>query len=160
MTGAEATGKLFRPHNKVPVSGIYDIVDEQGNYLESQVTCHAGENFPPTANRRALDALERFRKAGAQGKAPIGPPFGYRLAFEAAHLDHSPPPQDEDHAIHRPGETVQISGVYNVVDLKTGSYLRHQRTCIGDREFPATEGPDPDAYGYRLQHSAEHLSDH
>ena len=161
VPGVGATGKLYRPHNKVPVSGVYNIVDEQGNYLNSQITCHAGKYFPATANPSVGKAVEHFREAGA-GKQ--GPPFGYRLVFEALHLypppeDENPPPGDEDHAIHEPGDPVRVSGVYNVVALEGEGYLRHQRTCIKGEKFPPTVGPDPHAYGYVLEYRADHLSD-
>jgi hypothetical protein len=142
--------RIYHPNEPVPVSGVYDIVDEDGNYLGSQITCHQDRDFPPTQSRRAHKAHEQ--------------PYGYRLAYEALHLQ---PPRPRDTTIHLPGETVRISGVYDVVSL-SGEYLRHQRACVEARDgeageehkFPETEGPEPGSYGYLLAYEAEHLTHH
>ena len=39
---------IYRPGQRVPVSGIYNVVDQYGNYAGRQDTCEEGETFPPT----------------------------------------------------------------------------------------------------------------
>jgi hypothetical protein len=138
---------VFRPHEPVPVSGVYDIVDKGGNYLRSQVTCHQGSQFPPTKSHFALGADGR-------GTEEDESHFGYRLAYEAVHLQRA---ARLDDTIRLPGERVPVSGVYDVVDMH-GEYLLHQRACVEGEVFPVSDVHDPDAYGYRLQYEAEHLS--
>lgn len=153
--------ELHFPHTPVPVSGVYDLVDEAGTYLKAQATCHGGGAFPPSKNPEALEAQRAARAAweatpttDRSEKKPFG--YGYRLAYEAIHLQA--PPSAGDETIHRPGERVRASGVYNVVDWN-GRYLQHQRACVAGEKFPTTEGPDHDAYGYVLEYEAEHLTD-
>lgn len=37
----------FLPNQRVPTSGIYDVVDQYGRYLDHQKVCRAGGHFPP-----------------------------------------------------------------------------------------------------------------
>ena len=39
---------IYRPGQRVPVSGIYNVVDASGNYTGRQDTCEEGDTFPPT----------------------------------------------------------------------------------------------------------------
>jgi hypothetical protein len=148
---------LYEPTDKVPVSGLYDVVNEYGDYLGFQITCHEGDEFPPTRAKRA--------------HPPSGVKYRYKLAYEAAHLRRGPEHAAVEDAgrIFRPGEFVPTSGIYGVVD-RSGNNLRHQRACVehrpgeepqGERRhaFPAIAGLDPDAFGYVLQLPAEHLRD-
>lgn len=156
---------LHKPTEKAPVSGVYDLVDDRGNYLSSQVTCHEGEDFPVTNNHFARELDELCEETDEKGRKTqrIVHHYRYRLAYEALHLG---PPPARDETIHLPGEVIPTSGVYDVVDLD-GTYLLQQRACVhsktGDPKtrsrFPETEGPEPGAYGYRLAYPAEHLSD-
>jgi hypothetical protein len=50
--------------------------------------------------------------------------------------------------IYRPGETVPVSGIYNVVD-RYGVYQGRQITSEGGETFPATR-PGTTEYGYML----------
>lgn len=151
---ASATKDFFEPNDVVPVSGVYDVIDGRGRYLKSQVTCHEGWKFPPSRNHRA------------------GSPYGYRLAYEAQHLQS--PRKEPDRTIFRPGDIVPASGVYNVVDLE-GGYLNCQRAFIENKRtrygsldgepleekphrFTETEGLDVADYGYMLEYKAAHLS--
>jgi hypothetical protein len=151
---------LWEPTKQAPVSGVYDLVDDYGNYLGSQITCHEGDDFPVTQSSRAR-ALDEV-VVGADGKKNTVHHYRYRLAHEAIHL--GPPLSPVNETIYRPGEVIPTSGVYNVVD-RDGEYLLHQRACIHNRsgpgktpnKFPETE--DSNAYGYRLEYPAEHLSD-
>ncbi|HEY7456644.1 MAG TPA: hypothetical protein VH703_05155 [Solirubrobacterales bacterium] len=138
---------LYRPRDRVPVSGVYDIVDIDGRYLGSQITCHEGREFPPTQSHFA-------READVWAADEPGPHYGYKLAYEALHLQ---PPPPRDRKIYRPGERVKTSAVYDVVDLD-GEYLLHQRACVEGERFPQTEGPEPGSYGYRLEYPAKHLT--
>lgn len=139
---AEHRGERFKPHDYVPASGVYNVVDENGCYLDHQITCHRGNRFPPATHEELL------RKAG------VGT-YSYELAYEAVHLTAGNRPPPHPTRIYRPGETVPISGVYNVVD-REGNYLFHQRAWVEDRdEFESPS--DPMAYGYVLAYPAKHL---
>jgi hypothetical protein len=48
--------------------------------------------------------------------------------------------------IHKPGEKVPVSGIYDIVD-KTGKPTGHQRTDVKDKVFP----PDPRGDGFKLK---------
>jgi hypothetical protein len=39
---------IYRPGQRVPVSGIYNVVNAYGTYMGRQDTCEEGETFPPT----------------------------------------------------------------------------------------------------------------
>ncbi len=43
---------IHRPGNIVPVSGIYNVVDMFGNYMQRQVTSEEGEIFPAVNTAR------------------------------------------------------------------------------------------------------------
>jgi len=47
--------------------------------------------------------------------------------------------------IHKPGEKVPESGIYDIVDTQ-GRPTGHQRTDVKDKVFP----PDPRGDGYKL----------
>lgn len=155
---------LFPPGARAPVSGVYDVVDDDGAYLEGQITCHEGTEFPVTQNKRARARDEQVEEANGRGVTRVRTVhhYGYRLAYEAVHLT---PPVPKDEAIYLPGDLIPASGVYNVVDLN-GMYLLHQRACVhnkvGDKakrnRFPETGEMEPGTYGYRLEYEAEHLS--
>jgi hypothetical protein len=166
---AEQRERIFEPTETVPVSGVYDVVDRHGDCLGFQITCHADEEFPPT---RAVKA----HTSPPPRDEEIRVAYGYKLAYEAAHLQGgAPPPETSRHAgrIFRPGDPVPVSGIYGVVD-ETGTYLHHQRACIEHRHaddrkptdespehrhvFPPIAGSNPDAVGYVLQYEARHLS--
>lgn len=53
---------------------------------------------------------------------------------------------------YRPGETVQTSGIYNVVNIY-GSYLGYQRTCVKGEPFPPLTSP---GYGFQLYLATSH----
>ncbi len=151
--------RLYERGEEVPVSGVYDLVDEEGDYLNSQITCHEHETFPITKSHfaRELDELV----LGPDGEVTdVIHHFRYRLAYEALHLR---PLRILDETIYEPGDRVPISGIYNVVALD-GEYLLHQRACIHDKgkenpeTFPEVEGLDEGSYGFRLEYEAEHLS--
>lgn len=38
----------YRPGDRVPSSGIYNVVNSFGSYMSRQVTCEEGDVFPPT----------------------------------------------------------------------------------------------------------------
>jgi hypothetical protein len=40
-------GDEFKPGEKVPQSGIYDVLHDRNHYQRHQVTCVHGEPFPP-----------------------------------------------------------------------------------------------------------------
>lgn len=160
----EQRRRVYRPREDVPVSGVYDVVDQDGAYLDYQITCHAGGEFPPSRARRA----HRRGRLWTGGPRPVE--YGYRLAYEAAHLHPVGEEQAEPPAkIFRPGEPVPVSGIYGVVD-EDGAYLEHQRACVKHRHgedprararnvFPPLAASSPDAAGYVLQYAAEHLTD-
>lgn len=128
-------GRTFGPGEKVPVSGVYNVLDENGAYLERQITCHSGNQFPP------------------QGKKGVHPQ--YELAYRAIHLAPTDEPLPYPPNIYRPGETVPISGLYDVVD-EEGRYVYYQRALVEDHDvFDPLE--DPVAYGYVLAFPARHL---
>lgn len=56
--------------------------------------------------------------------------------------------------IHRPGGTVPVSGIYNVVD-RYGTYQGRQITSEGGETFPATR-PGTTEYGYTLHQQTQH----
>lgn len=160
----EQRQRIYRPREAVPVSGVYDVVDQDGAYLDYQITCHVGSEFPPSRARRA----HRRGRQWTGGPRPVE--YGYRLAYEAAHLHPAGEREDEPTArIFRPGEPVPVSGIYGVVD-GDGVYLEHQRACVRHRHgedprararnvFPPIDGSSPDAVGYVLHYEAEHLTD-
>jgi hypothetical protein len=156
--------RLYHVGDEVPVSGVYDLVDEDGDHLGSQITCHEGSNFPATRSAKAHEYDEPY-------DSRVRPHYRYRLAYEAEHLV-PPPPQPEppeliDERIHLPGEIVEASGVYNVVDAANGGYLGFQRACVKSKHgpsgrtnvFPESEGAAPGTYGYKLEYPAQSLRD-
>ena len=61
----------------------------------------------------------------------------------------------ESERIHRPGETVPVSGIYNVVDLR-GTYQARQVTGEAGRTFEPTRHGTAE-YGYVLYRQTMHL---
>ena len=57
--------------------------------------------------------------------------------------------------IHRPGDTVPASGIYNVVD-RYGTYMGRQVTSEGGETFPATRHGTSE-YGFVLHQRTTHL---
>lgn len=128
-------GRTFGPGQEVPVSGVYNVLDENGAYLERQITCHSGNQFPPQ---------------GERGGHPQ-----YELAYRAIHLAPEDEPLPYPPSIHLPGDTVPISGIYDVVDEK-GRYVYYQRALVENHDvFDPLD--DPVAYGYVLAFPARHL---
>lgn len=126
----------YGPGTPAPASGVYNVVDEAGKYLEVQITSHAGKPLPPPP----------------EGKEPCK----YELAYKAIHLTPTDEPIPYPPEIHRSGETVPVSGLYNVVDAQ-GRYLFHQRALVEETDkFPPLE--DPLAEGYALAFPAKHLA--
>ena len=41
------TGATFKPGDKVPNSGIYNVIHDPFHAMNHQVTCVYGEHFPP-----------------------------------------------------------------------------------------------------------------
>lgn len=135
-------GRSFEVHGEVPASGVYDVVDDDDNYLDHQITCHAGDQFPPATHEELL------KRVGAGS-------YHYRLAYEAAHLAPDPGPEWYSGTIFLPGQEVPVSGVYDVVD-KDGNYLDRQRVWVkGHDNFGPTD--DAEAHGYMLAYAARHL---
>lgn len=54
--------------------------------------------------------------------------------------------------IHRPGETVPTSGIYNVVNT-SGFYMGRQVTCVYGEPFPPTNAGE---YGFTLYQATQH----
>lgn len=126
----------YKPGDLAPASGVYNVVDKRGKYVHLQITCHANKPFPP----------------------PYGSsePREYELAYEAIHLSLADEPVPFPPQIHRPGERVPVSGIYNVVD-EQGRYLFDQRALVEQRQTFDPLG-DPRAYGYALAFPARHLA--
>lgn len=57
--------------------------------------------------------------------------------------------------IHRPGNIVPVSGIYNVVD-QWGTYMGRQVTSEGGEIFPAVN-TDRGEYGFTLHVQTQHL---
>jgi hypothetical protein len=57
--------------------------------------------------------------------------------------------------IYRPGQTVPVSGIYNVVDM-FGTYMGRQVTSEEAETFPATR-PKTSEYGFVLYQQTTHL---
>jgi len=55
--------------------------------------------------------------------------------------------------IHRPGDTVPTSGIYNVVN-SLGSYMGRQVTCVYGEPFPPTVYAGE--YGFMLSQATQH----
>lgn len=135
-------GARFGPRDEVPASGVYDVVDGEGRYLEHQVTCHEGTRFPVATHEELLKAIG-------------GDPYFYELSYRATHLARAEMSPPDPSRVYRPGEEVPVSGVYNVVDRK-GNYRSHQRAWVkGKDRFGSTK--DPEGYGYVLAYRAVHL---
>lgn len=148
-------GRPYKPGATVPVSGIYNVVDKKGTYLEHQITCHAGKPFPPAPHEEILKKFPERRaeleRAGLEAKDL----YRYELAFRAIHLSSGEGPPAYPVRIHRPGEPVPTSGIYNVVDEES-RYLLYQRALVeGKDAFPPIR--QPMGYGYMLAHTARHL---
>lgn len=58
--------------------------------------------------------------------------------------------------VYRPGNTVPVSGIYNVVDAY-GRYMGRQITSEGGETFPATR-PGTAEYGFMLAQQTVHYS--
>jgi hypothetical protein len=58
--------------------------------------------------------------------------------------------------IHRPGNTVPVSGIYNVVNM-FGSYMGRQVTSEEGETFPAVDISRGE-YGFVLYQETQHLS--
>ncbi|MCG8458494.1 MAG: hypothetical protein MI919_19630 [Holophagales bacterium] len=125
-----AAPTIHRPGTRVVDSGIYDVVDRHGTYLNHQVVCVEGKRrtFPSLTDPRA---------------------FGYVLRRKTRHIH---PPEN----IYTPGRRVAYSGIYDVVD-KRGKYLGHQKTCAGGDLFPPMK-KIPHGYGYVLAERAVHMA--
>lgn len=133
--------RVYTVNEVVPFSGIYNLVDAGGRYLNHQIACHRGTTFPPSRDRAVHDR-----------------PYGYELEFKAADLHRGEiAERHPDRSIHLPGEIVPVSGVYSVVDAD-GDDLGHQHALVEDNPFPV-ELDDPRAHGYILDYQARHLHD-
>jgi hypothetical protein len=137
-----AESRLHRVGDVAPCSGVYNLVDTSGRYLGHQIAWHRGLRFPPSRDR----ALE-------------GRDYRYELELKAADLHRGEIGEREQaRTIHRPGETVPLSGVYSVVDER-GDELGHQHALAEGRTFRSLEAEDPRAHGYVLDYQARHLDD-
>ena len=110
-------------------SGIYDVVDCHGTYLNHQEACIENQTFPKLTDPRA------------QGG-------GYVLHSKTRHVH---PPK----VVWRPRQRVRYSGIYDVVD-SDGRYLDHQITCVAGRIFPPIHDI-PHGDGYVLHERASHM---
>jgi hypothetical protein len=57
--------------------------------------------------------------------------------------------------IHRPGNTVPVSGIYNVVN-SSGAYMGRQVTSEEGETFPAVDTSRGE-YGFMLHQQTQHL---
>lgn len=152
-TGA-LEGKRYRPGATVPASGIYNVVDRKGVYLEHQITCHYGNRFPPAPHEEILKKFPERREEHEQAGPEAKDLYEYELAYKAVHLAPNEEPTYPP-TIYLPGERVPVSGLYNVVD-EDGHYRYYQRALVHDGDSFAPLN-DPAAHGYMLAFPAKHL---
>lgn len=120
---------ISAPGTEVAHSGIYDIVDDHGRYLNYQRAVTTSDHrphssFPPLGDPRAA---------------------GYVLRKSPTHA------HEDRRDIYVPGQEVPWDGIYDVVDAD-GKYLELQKVCVKGMHF--TPLPDPAAVGYLLRDRA------
>lgn len=148
-------GRLFRPGSVVPASGVYNVVDKHGVYLEHQITCHRGRRFPPAPHEEILKKFPERRDEHELAGPAVEDLYAYELAYKAIHLLPDDEPLEYPPTTYLPGEAVPVSGIYNLVD-EDGRYVYHQRALVHDHDsFPPLE--DPAARGYALAFPAQRL---
>ena len=52
--------RIYKPHDEVPYSGVYDVIHDKNHRVKHQVTCVAGKPFPPC---RGCGSEVRFQLA-------------------------------------------------------------------------------------------------
>jgi hypothetical protein len=122
---------VYKPGDTVPVSGIYDVVAQDGRFLGHQ------------------EALVRERVKGEYARFPVFPEdsrAGYAVRKVAV---HSHPTK-----VHHPGDEVPDSGIYDVVGPR-GDYQNQQKVCVQGHGFPPfPRHPRYDGFGYVLHERA------
>jgi len=102
---------IHRPGEHVPFSGVYDVVDDHGRYLEYQRAV-----TQPSNGRNTFPELDDGRAAG--------------YVIRAAPLNYvQPEPR------YGPGREVPFDGIYDVVDID-GHWVGTQKVCIKGHPFP------------------------
>lgn len=142
-----------RPGEVAPVSGVYDLVDENGAYLDLQIACHAGKRLPPVPSERTIRRARREMRHDSEATVDRDR-CEYELAYQAIHLAPEDEPLSFPPTVHLPGDTAPVSGIYDVVD-EDGRYVYYQRSLVEGDEFDPLE--DPVAHGYTLAFPAKHL---
>jgi hypothetical protein len=122
---------VYKPGDKVPLSGIYDVVAEDGRFLGYQ------------------EALVRERVKGEDAEFPVfaeDPRAGYAVRKVAVHVHPA--------KVHFPGDSVPDSGIYDVVG-PNGDYQNQQKVCVQGHGFPPFPShPRYDGFGYVLHERA------
>ncbi len=121
---------VHRPGDKVPCSGIYDVVDDHGRYLNHQraVTQVGSDShvFPDIDDRRAAGYVLRV--------APIN--------------------QGAWQPTFHPGQRVPWDGIYDVLD-GNGHWVGTQKVCVAGTPFPPFMlAVEPAPQSYALHHRA------
>ncbi|MDJ0841171.1 MAG: hypothetical protein QNK37_31960, partial [Acidobacteriota bacterium] len=111
-------GIFFHPGQEVLYSGVYEVVDANKNFINRQVTCMAGDSFPPMIK-------------------PASGPMGkwYVLSYRAAYSPY----------IFLPGEKIERSGSYYIIDHD--GFVLAEEQCERGEHF-ADFGELHDPYGY------------
>lgn len=168
---------VHRPSETVVDSGIYNIVDLHGTYLNHQEACIENQDFPvltdPRAHGYVLYRKTRHKhppqkiflpgdKVKYSGIYDVVDEDGigqnHQYTFVAGTVFPAPVPHAYGYAlaerasymarIYRPGDSVQDGGAYDVVD-REGMPIGQQISCFSDSTFPAIA--EPNAYGYMRQ---------
>lgn len=151
---------VYHPGQDVPRSGIYDVIHDANHRTHHQVTCVAGNRFPPCRN--------------------CGDKVGYRLFEAALHLvedetfDHTGKStasvvkrttfqtlqrrvDGANKGLFAPGNKVPKSGIYEVLH-DSHHPEPHEVTCVKDDRFPPCRDCGQGVQ-FKLQTAAEHLSE-
>lgn len=113
---------IYHSNDKVPDSGIYLVVDKDGNWLGHENTYIEGKKFGPFNDERAA---------------------GYVFRRKTMFM--------KPHPVFLPGQPVEVSGIYDVVN-ENGDWIAHQEACRAGDVFPPVVHKN--AYGYVLRESA------
>ena len=121
--------KIHRPGTKVIDSGVYEVIDKHGCFLNLQIVAMQNQEFPMVDHPFAI---------------------GFILHVKAEHLSKG--------LMFKPADEVPYSGIYDVAVDGVRKYHDRQVTCMaGDNFPPMVDAQKPNVYSYVLNYRARYM---
>jgi hypothetical protein len=153
----------YHPGDRVPTSGIYDVLHDNNHVEHHQVTCIKGYEFPPC---RGCGEKVAFRLAKAalhlSEDGPLNPDGDPNEGVDAKSAKQKSGQvwdtlRELVHGVYRPGMPVPQSGIYDVIH-DNNHQEPHQVTCVKDDKFPPCRGCTSKVR-FEINTRAEHIKD-